>query len=1704
MLTPLAGSRPGVARPHGAPGVVFAAGGPPVRVAIPEPSRVKPSPLPLSALRPNTVPGKRARGIPVNGPPMLPPAQVDHVTAAATRRRAMQQRSTAAPAEARPGTRRAMSLPSDAAASGTGINHWWRYQEQNVPGDGHLMVNVGTGNLLLQDDDMAVPHKGIAMAFRRSYNSQSPTTVSGDLQTWTGLYGNGWTNTFDAHVIRTSPGHFSVYDIDGARYDFGPSGTPGVVVGPPGQPTTLSWDGACGLLWQKKSGTVYYFYNVSADQPCPTVSGTVGGYAGRIHQIIGRNRNTYITFNYSWDGGDASVNGKISAITATTESGMTATLSFADFNGHRLLQQLTYPDGATSVSYAYDANGNLINVIRPPNNNSSPPVQPAQGYGYQALGSGYVLLFTASPRWNRACATVGCSVDGAVLVFYYSGTDVTTSTLNTIDHRTLANPTVPDGTSSTGLQPGYPTVVFDNLWEYYITGVTTPTYRDSDGHMTNWVVDGLGRPTQTQECTASTNQGQQCTGTWLVTSESWDADNNLIAEVGPRGFAPGATPQNFETDYAYDSHGNTVAVAAPAPVAGGARPTQLFSYDAHDNITAYCDPNATHALGADWISPPTAPAPGPGGLCPQSTVASQYRWSTSTDGSSTTTAQEPFGELIAAISPATAAAPLGYTRTFSYDTGQQGGTDYGLPTRVVGAAISQPIDPTTPTRTPQQSFWYDTNGNLVCYGTGSGQWLLTYDALNRLTSAADPDDWVSGTGVCGKTGAQSGWNTTARTAYFPDGSVLSKQSASQVANNVATTFTYDLDGDVTTETHHYGCLSTSSCTAGVTTKWYDGADRLVEVQQPYDGSDIQQYPWSTRYIYDLSQGNMTAYRGMGLAGYGNLVSTQELLSGTVWTPTAGQTYPISTGSWYDVRATSFDALDRPVSSYEAAFGDQPKATNTYDGPADLGLLSSTGLATGEVKSYIYDGLGRPTDVLYPNDATASVTPQIHKVYDAAGHVTSQTTSVLGTETFVYDAAGSVTSVTEPAPLGGATISYDYYPDGTRKDLNFASTAYSAGPLYQYSYRDDGRRLMLKLNNGSAFTWTYTAAGRLQSQADPLTGRSIAPDNYYTVGKSLTRYPYYPASVMFVPETYSYDSYGRMTGVRLPAGVFSQSISGFDLEDGVTGLSALSMQAPNNVTTVTCAGSNIRNEKFSTYNGACGGRFYNGAIFALQRSVVADNQSNQGVAPAPWTLDARAGMLKNWQGVTEPSGNASSGQFSYDASGRLTGDSEQLDRGWEPRDGTMSGNRVYSTGWRMKTYDAENRLRFEQTSPTQGATYPLWGENNPGGYWNDVGLTSGYDLQAVDYSAASHPVRFAATQIPDGGFSQAWTFIWLWDGDDVFAQCGYTNPGSQCGGYGFSVDGLANYTPSNGYISVQDRGLSGQIVASHDAMSFSGMKPIGRNSRNYFFGGVNAVGAPGSAAPDTSSGLPNAGANMTGSKVAIDGWTFGNNTWQGVRTYDASVGMWTTPDAYGGTDEEPASQKPYLWNANNPYDYSDPTGFEPCSPGQIHNAEVFASAFSMRSIGCVSSRRHSRPGDGLKVPNFIRQTAEETARDRRRFDLLLSSNPEDFASNSEAILGSVAGVGGLFQSAGVRMAPHFVTRLVQRVGQGRLTEVQALNALRNGVPHWDPKYGTFVFRDPATGVEVASDSLDRDAGTVISVWRRKNPSPRHIQLPWTGP
>ena len=140
--------------------------------------------------------------------------------------------------------------------------------------------------------------------------------------------------------------------------------------------------------------------------------------------------------------------------------------------------------------------------------------------------------------------------------------------------------------------------------------------------------------------------------------------------------------------------------------------------------------------------------------------------------------------------------------------------------------------------------------------------------------------------------------------------------------------------------------------------------------------------------------------------------------------------------------------------------------------------------------------------------------------------------------------------------------------------------------------------------------------------------------------------------------------------------------------------------------------------------------------------------------------------------------------------------------------------------------------------------------------------------------------------------------------------------------------------------------------------------------------------------------------ITGNKIALDGWTFDNNTWQGVRTYDASVGQWNTPDAYAGEVHDPMSQKPFMWNRNNPYAYDDPSGYssedqtERALEAELLGGEMTALARaqvrqakrSVRSQGQFNSRldnfRSNLSNRAIKAAAQRQVTGKETGKGGR--------------------------------------------------------------------------------------------------------------------------
>jgi YD repeat-containing protein len=972
-----------------------------------------------------------------------------------------------------PGARRAQSLPSNSSASGTGLNPWWRYQAENIPGADAASVNVGSGNLLLQRADMVVPHKGVPMTFARTYNSQAPSVVTGSYTNWQSLYGNGWTNTFDAHLVAVSTGRISVYDVDGAQYDY-VQDEPGF--GPwsnttPGQNAVLAADASCGMTWTKNDGTIYYFY-----YPLPTGCTTVAN-AGRLFQIIGPNRNTYLSLNYYWDG-----NGKVNQIVVQSESGLSATLSFGDINGRRLLQQLTFPDGTTTVSYAYDGQGNLTSVTEPADNAAGS--NPQLWYGYSAIGSDSVMAWASSPRWAAQCNMDNCGGDGAYIGFGYTGGSAQASTISSIQSFAVVNPSFSDGYAAYGpLQQNHPTYAYAFHTEYFTTGVTTPTFRDTDGHAINWVVDGTGRPTQTQVCTVTPAQGSSCpSGSLLVTSETWDTSNNRTAVVDPRG---------AETDMAYDNLGNLVAVAFPPQYQGGAHPTALLDYDQYNgavysNIVAICDPAFVHSIsGADWNGQYSAHADN---YCsstagPTSHLSAIYSHPV----------QQPFGELTSTTSAG------GYTVAISHDAGPQGGVDYGLTTKTTGASIPQ-FDQTT--KQPSVSYVYDASGNTVCRqadaGTGTpttpATAVMTYDSLNRVLVISDPDD-ASLTGAC--SGRVAGIANSAMVltgTYYPDGSLATLQDRYQAASNTGSQYSYDLDGNPTAE------APTNVTPATPTTRrWFDGMDRLIEAQQPADSSPILagDIPISLRYLFDLSQngssGSAATLSGAAVTAHGNFFDTLKNTS----------------NGWIDFAYAAYDAADRKTTDYAfapcpartgvsgAIYCSQSAYATRYDwdtSPLNAshpapGLLVATLDGTGVSRQVTYNGHASIDDVKYSDSTneTSYAYDFDDRLSDAWVYFQRSASHHLG---YAYTLDGNVSQIQNSS--FNAVTAYSYYADAALANVSATATRSTTGDivnqpnLYRYAYRNDGL-----LNNeqfgaagGQKVSWTYTRGGRMQSVTDP--------------------------------------------------------------------------------------------------------------------------------------------------------------------------------------------------------------------------------------------------------------------------------------------------------------------------------------------------------------------------------------------------------------------------------------------------------------------------------------------------------------------------------------------------------------------------------------------------------------------------------------------
>lgn len=1340
--------------------------------------------------------------------------------------------------------------PTAPPPSPTGVNRWWTYEEGTVPGVGKYMANVGNGNLIVQANDLDIPERGIDLAFRRTYNSLSKHDASNTDNSTASIFGNGWTTTLDAHVAYAANGTvLEVYDIDGARYDYTANGS-GAWIAPPGMQGTsiaLTSDG-CHYQWLKKQGTAYIFYAPDYSSRTCSSSAPGAGFNGRIAEILARNSNNYITFNYSWDNGVADTAAHLAGINAVHQDGQQLTLVFQNVNstGPRELHTLTRPDGQV-YTYSYDSTGNLTQVNFPGNNVSSTLWE-----NYNYVGN-HQLSEISSPRYAYSYTqTGGNPTEGSTTSFtYFSGGQI-----QYVQRSGFVNFVPSDGTGAllqSNIASGFQTYYQKTFSGYnayqcataLVAGaaeVSSPgstantTITDSDGHSMIYTVDGCMRLTQSQISTGAL---------WLVRNSSWDNHNNLASETDFRA---------NETDYTYDTNGNTTSVQEPQiqTSAGLGRPIARYAFDAHNNLIAYCDPQYVWSNGTQ--------------TCSAVAGVVRYTWTLSD-------AAQPYGYVSDAYTN------LGYHVHFTYDPSSQGGVDAGLPTQVQGDTYTQ-ADGST--RTPTQSFVYNNLGLLTGYNKGNGAWSLSYDNLNQLTVATDPDSISSY--VCFYL---DGTKKYAESAYQHalDGSPSSCQAT---APPYAVSYTYDADGNESSETRHHGGQYNNGASPGLpaaatTSNYYDGDDRLIEVQEPTDSSDAYTSPWLTRYLYDLSQsgaaGALPSIGGTSLNAHGNLAKIQEMLPAgttqtTTWTPSGGLAKLSGPFSFTDLKGTAYDALDRATSQYRFVNGALEHDTHSYDATASTtGFLQSSCDALNACTTYDYDQDAENISMAF-NNSTESTRA---KSYDPDGRLVDISQGS-NDQKSAFDADGRLTQSTQTGTFAGSpvTVGYEYYGDGLRSQLDVTSSSLTQSGLFKYVYRADGELTQHLVNaafqsNVGAFSMSYALsnAGRLRSRTDSGSLIGTFTTNYTNDAVSgLTTSIQYPSGTIGGVE---YGPEGEILGFTAP---------------GFSGPFILTYSSRGEITTDNASGS-------TTY-------YANGVPLPLIGKTNATSQS--------WTWDPSMSVVVRSQQYSNQATTCSytitSNSSTFDAAGRDV--TSQVNYAPQYPRSCPGSYQVTAS----RTYDVENHLvSAATTNPPQAMPYKTfsyaWGadgkvqlvgsaqstSNPPGSPTYDTAHWDGAQLLFTTDSAGHVDDLKIGTVADITPTDPAYSGLTFWD----------RSPNGVVAYYRNSAGTDTRYW-GDGYYAV-------------DCSNATPVCPSGMNFNQSWAGTQRFT-------PVGNGGL--LGMNRT------DGLTDGFTTIQGVRTYDAMLNAWTTPDAYQGTVHDPMSQKAYMWDNNNPVMYSDPSGYEPCA------------------------------------------------------------------------------------------------------------------------------------------------------------------------------
>jgi RHS repeat-associated protein len=804
----------------------------------------------------------------------------------------------------------------------------------------------------------------------------------------------------------------------------------------------------------------------------------------------------------------------------------------------------------------------------------------------------------------------------------------------------------------------------------------------------------------------------------------------------------------------------------------------------------------------------------------------------------------------------------------------------------------------------------------------------TYDAMGKVLTVTD----ACGNGSCPDITVGTSHTTT--NLY----DALERLSTVTDATGVVTRYLYDNNSNKTDEYDDNSGLQRH-------TQWaYDNLNRVSKItyadgtmkQFSYDFrgnklTEVDQLGRTTKNVYDLAGQLTSVTYAFGTADAGTVSYTYDA-DGRPKTITDenNQGTGLHTTTTYDPagRLTSVqDPLGNLTSYGYDADGRRTSVTEPNN--------QAAGLST----TYTYDPRGRVKVITYPPTPTQPTTTMQYPLYDGMGRVLTALDQGNIATTKTYDNVGRLKTVTDAlTPPNTTTYIYDLNGNlQSLKDANQHTTSYQYDnlnrrahrilPLSQiedYSYDVLGR-LKTKIDfNRKTTTYNYDSLDRILSKVpDPSLSQPTNSFTYTLTGQRLsmtdpsgtTNYPSYNNRDRLLtkatPEgtlTYTYDAHGNLLTI------VSSNANGASLAYQYDALNRLSKVCDNRIA-AGCGAAGVTTYTYDATGNLTGYVYPN----TVQTANLFDplNRLTQTCSATSSPACSAGTKLSSYLHGLAPAGNRLS---VTEANGRLV--SYLYDNDYRLTKETIQSDPAGNNG--AVSYTLYDAVGNRQTmSSTLNAV--------PGGsfsYDNNDRLTT--DL----YDANGNTTSFASIQIKydfENRMTQYGTGLLLaydGDGNRISETIGGTttkflvddhNPT----GYPQVLDELVNASVTRTYAYGRQRISENQLISGTWTPSFYGYDGHG-NARFL----TNSAGAVTDSYDYDAFGMPIRTSGTTPNTFLYSGERSDNSIGLydlRARYYDQATGRFWSFDPYPGKLSRPSTLHKYAYTANNPVNYTDPTG-----------------------------------------------------------------------------------------------------------------------------------------------------------------------------------